>query len=147
MPLSKDQMKRLDDVIDAQKTAVLNAGNNEVAISRINVELVRKINGVLTPQQSSTWRRFRTEQIMMRGGFPALKLILENAEKPLTEDQESAITGFYNEFNEHINKTTPDRATLDKLEHEALIKVIRVLNSGQRQALLTSRVMNQKAKP
>ena len=36
------------------------------------------------------------------------------------------------------NKATSDRATLDKLESEALIRVVRILNAEQRKALLTS---------
>jgi hypothetical protein len=147
MPLANDQVKRLGAIIDAQKMALNNATGNDAAISRINMEFMRSINGVLTQTQNTTWRRFRTEQIMMRGGFPALKLILENANKPLTEEQEKNVIGFYNEFNEQINKETPNRATLDKLEHDALIKVIRILNSDQRQTLLTSRTMNTKPKP
>jgi len=147
MPLSPDQLKRLDAIVEAQKTALHNAGNNESVTSRMNVEFMRRINGVLTPDQNNTWRRFRTEQIMMRGGFPALKLILDNASKPMNEEQERNVIAVYNEFNQQINKTTPDRATLDKLESEALIKVVRILNAEQRRALLTSRMVNTKPRP
>ncbi len=147
MPLTNDQVKRLGTIIDAQRTALNNTSPSDPGIARMNLDFMRRINGVLTQDQNSTWRRFRTEQIMMRGGFPALKLILENAEKPLTEEQEKNVIGFYNEFNEQINKETPNRVTLDKLEHDALVKVIRILNFEQRQALLTSRLMNPKPKP
>ena len=70
-----------------------------------------------------------------------------DAENPLTDDQEKAILGLYKDFNDQINKDTPDRATLDKLEHDSLIKVVRILNPAQRKALLTSRVVAPKTKP
>jgi len=145
MPLSPDQLKRLDAIVEAQKTALHNAGNNESVTSRMNVEFMRRINGVLTPDQNNTWRRFRTEQIMMRGGFPALRFTLEEAQTPLTLDQEREMLAVYTEFNRQVTqlqadaKGTPNRAELDKLENSALGKVVRLLTPAQRKALAASR--------
>src|SRR5262249_22991500 len=75
LPLSSDQQKRLGVIIDTQVDAMLTAGANEGALRRLDLEYTRKVNEVLTPEQRNELRRYRTEQIMMRGGFQALRLI------------------------------------------------------------------------
>jgi hypothetical protein len=82
---------------------------------------------------------------MMRGGFQALRLIMENAQTPFTDEQEKQIQAIYVDFNQQVdkvslnNKSTSGRAELDKLETEALGKVVRLLTPPQRRALAASR--------
>ena len=124
------------------------AGENEDATRRINVEYTRKVNEVLTPDQRAELRRYRTEQIMMRGGYQALRLIMENAGTPFTPEQEKQVTAIYVDFNRIVDqlardgKGTPNRAELDKAENEALGKVVRLMTPAQRRALAASRQGN-----
>src|SRR5262249_33775279 len=88
LPLNSMQERKLNSIVDAQVGALQAAGQNEEAIHKANQEFTRKSNEVFTPEQRAELRRYRTEQIMMRGGFPALKLTLDNAQTPFTADQE-----------------------------------------------------------
>jgi hypothetical protein len=82
---------------------------------------------------------------MMRGGYQALRLIMENAQTPLNDEQEKQIQAIYVDFNRQIdqvnlnNKGTSSRVELDKLENEALGKVVRLLTPMQRRSLAASR--------
>jgi len=145
MPLSRTQERQLSEIIDAQVKALQDSGKpDEEAVRRANQEFTKKSNDIFTQEQRAELRRYRTEQIMTGGGFPALRLVLENAQAPLTADQERQIQGLYDDFNQHLNqisresKNAPDRAQLDKLEAEALAKVIRGLTPAQRRALAAS---------
>jgi Spy/CpxP family protein refolding chaperone len=145
LPLSSDQQKRLGSVIDAQVDAMLNAGNNEAALRRLDLDYTRKVNEVLTPEQRNELRRYRTEQIMMRGGFQALRLIMENAQTPFTPEQEKDVQAAYVEFDRQVDqlpkssKGAVDHTELDKLEGAALVKIVRLLTPAQRRALAASR--------
>jgi Spy/CpxP family protein refolding chaperone len=145
LPLSSAQVKQLESVVDAQGKALLASAGNEDAARKVNQEYSRKVNEVLTPEQRTELRRYRTEQIMMRGGFQALRLIMENAQTPFTDEQEKQIQAIYVDFNQQVdkvtlnNKSTSGRAELDKLENEALGKVVRLLTLPQRRALAASR--------
>ena len=145
LPLSSAQVKQLESVVDAQGKALLASAGNEDAARKVNQEYSRKVNEVLTPEQRTELRRYRTEQIMMRGGFQALRLIMENAQTPFTDEQEKQIQAIYVDFNQQVdkvtlnNKNTSARAELDKLETDALGKVVRLLTPAQRRALAASR--------
>jgi hypothetical protein len=145
LPLSSDQQKRLGGIIDAQVDAMLTAGTNEAALRRLDLEYTRKVNEVLTPEQRNELRRYRTEQIMMRGGFQALRLIMENAQTPFTPEQEKDLQAAYLEFDKQVDqlpkspKGAVDHAELDKLESAALVKIVRVLTPAQRRSLAASR--------
>jgi hypothetical protein len=144
-PLSSAQEKQLQSIVDAQVKALQDVGENEEAARRINGEYTRKVNEALTADQRAELRRYRTEQIMMRGGFQALKLILENAEAPFTADQERQVQTLYVDFNRQVDqlskdaKGKPDRETLDKLENSQLAKIVRIMTPAQRRALASSR--------
>ena len=103
------------------------------------------MNDILTADQRAELRRYRTEQIMMRGGFQALKYIMENAQTPFTPDQEKQIQSVYVDFDQQFNQLTraskgkTNRADVDKLENEALGKVVRLMTVPQRRALAASR--------
>jgi hypothetical protein len=70
---------------------------------------------------------------------------MENAQTPLTDDQEKQIQAAYADFNRQVDQVTlsskgaAGRAELDKLEAEALGKVVRLLTPTQRRALAASR--------
>src|SRR4029079_6820811 len=104
------------------------AGQDPDAVRQANVEFTRKSNEVYTADQRAQLRRYRTEQIMMGGGFPALRFVLENAQAPLSPEQEKQAFLLYTDFNRQVTqlqrdaKGAPDRAELDKLENEALGK-------------------------
>jgi len=145
LPLASQQERRLKSIIAAQIKALQAAGQNEEAVRQANQEFSRKSNEVFTTDQRAELRRYRTEQIMMRGGFPALRLTLENAQTPLTPEQEKQAQALYADFNRQVaqlgrdSNGIPDRADLDKLESEALGKVVRLLTPAQRRALAASR--------
>src|SRR5215510_3871504 len=140
-----DPVRQLKTTVDAQIKALQAAGHNEEAVPQANQEFTRKSNEVFTTEQRAELRRYRTEQIMMRGGYPALRLTLENAQTPLTPDQEKQAQALYAEFNRQVAQLArasngiPDRPDLDKLEGEALGKVVRLLTPAQRRALAASR--------
>jgi len=112
---------------------------------RINEEYSGKFYGVLTAEQRLSLRRFRTDQIMLRGGFASLKEILANATKPLSAEQEKQARLLYDQLNEqvrnlpHDSKNVPDRLELDKAEANALAAVVKLLTAEQRQVLVNSR--------
>jgi hypothetical protein len=145
LPLTSQQERRLESIVDAQIKALQAAGGNEDAVRQANQEFTRKSNEVFTTEQRAELRRYRTEQIMMRGGFPALRLTLENAQTPLTPEQQKQAQALYSEFNRQVAQLArdsngiPDRGDLDKLESEALGKVVRLLTPAQRRALAASR--------
>src|SRR5262249_13938240 len=96
LPLTSAQEKQLNGVVDTTVKELQAAGEeNEDSVRRINLEYMRKVNEALTADQRAELRRYRTEQIMMRGGFQALKLILENAQAPFNEDQETRVRAVY----------------------------------------------------
>src|SRR5262245_3559659 len=144
-PLTSEQQKRLGPIVDAQVEAVLSAANDGEATRQLNLEYTRKVNEVLTQQQRNELRRYRTEQIMMRGGFQSLKLILENAQTPFTPQQEKDVEAVYVDFDRQVDqlprlaKGRTNTSDLDKLENVALGKVVRLLTPAQRRALAASR--------
>jgi Spy/CpxP family protein refolding chaperone len=145
LPLSSSQERELYAIVDAQITAVQASPQNQEDLHRVNQEYTTKFYNVLTPDQRTSIRRYRTDQIMMYGGFPALKVILENAQIPLTTDQEQQVRALYDEFFQQYRemprnaKGAPERTVLDKVENTALARVVRLLTPAQRKALAASR--------
>ena len=152
LPLSSAQERQLNKIVDAQIKALQAAGPYEDVVRRTNGEFTKKSNEVFTAEQRAELRRYRTEQIMMGGGFPALRFVLENAQTPLTAEQEKQAALLYTDFNRKVtqlqrdSKGVPDRAELDQLENEALGKVVRLLTPAQRKSLAMSRQGNITAK-
>jgi Spy/CpxP family protein refolding chaperone len=145
LPLTSAQQRQLNSIIDAQAKAVKASPPNRDAIRVINEEYTAKFYGVLTPDQRLTLRRYRTDQIMLHGGYAQLKMILDNAKKPLTPEQERQARALYDELNQEVkqiprdSKGAPDRMQLDKAENSALTKVVQLLTPEQRQVLVDSR--------
>jgi hypothetical protein len=145
LPLASTQVRQLNSIVEVQIKALQSSGQDEDAVRRANRELSRKSNEVYTADQRAALRRYRTEQIMMGGGFPALRLVLENAQTPLTLEQEKQASLLYTDLNRQVtqlvrdSKGTTDNVGLDKLENDALGKVLRLLTQDQRKALAASR--------
>jgi hypothetical protein len=145
LPLTSAQEKSLNALIDSEVKVLQAAGQNEDAVRRVNADYIKKLNEILSPEQRAELRRYRAEQIMLRGGFPALKLVLENGNAPFNEDQEKQVQAIYLEFNQKVNammrdkQGNPDRAELTNLENQELGRVVRLLTPAQRRALAASR--------
>jgi hypothetical protein len=145
MPLTSPQEKQLSAIVDTAVNKLRENGTDEAGVRRINGEYMKSLNGVLTADQRGELRRHRTEQIMLRGGFPALKLILEDANAPFSEDQEKNVHAVYDELNHQVDQMKRassgplDRAQVSRLQSEELGKVVRLLTPTQRRALFASR--------
>jgi hypothetical protein len=145
LPLTSAEEKALNGIVESAAQELEAAGQSEEAVRRINADYTKKLNAVFTPDQRAELRRYRTEQIMLRGGFPALRLVLENGNAPLNEEQEKQIQTLYLDFNQKVNammrdkKVSPDRAELTALENQTLGKVVKLLTLEQRRALAASR--------
>jgi hypothetical protein len=154
-PLTSAEEKQLNVIVDAQVKALLAAGENEDAVRRLNADYTKKVNEALTADQRAELRRYRTEQIMLRGGFPALRLILEDGNAPFTVEQEKQVQALYLDFNRKVDamakesKGNPDRAQLAALEGQDLSKVVKLLTPEQRRVLAASRQgpINGRVKP
>jgi hypothetical protein len=155
LPLTSLQEKSLTGLIDSEVKVLQTAGQNEDSVRRVNADYTKKLNELLNADQRAELRRYRAEQIMLRGGFPALKLVLENGNAPFNEDQEKQVQALYLEFNQKVNalvkdkQGNPDRAELSALEGQELGKVVRLLTPEQRRALAASRQgpFNARVKP
>ena len=145
LPLTSAQEKQLSAVVDTTVKGLQSAGENEDGIRRVNAEYMKKLNEALTMEQRTELRRYRTEQIMMRGGFQALKLTLENAQAPFTEEQEKQVRAAYVDLERQVDqmsksaKGAPDHVQLSKIEGEQLGKVVSLLTPAQRRALVAAR--------
>jgi hypothetical protein len=155
LPLTSAQEKSLAALIDGEVKVLQSAGQNENEVRRVNADYTKKLNELLTADQRAELRRYRAEQIMLRGGFPALKLVLENGNAPFNQEQEKQVQALYLEFNQKVNalmrdkQGNPDRAELSALESQELGKVVRLLTPEQRRALAASRQgpLNARVKP
>jgi len=131
------------------------APNNALTaeLRRINDDLITKINAVLKPDQQAAFKTFRNDEIRKAGGFPALKLIMEEAGAAFTPEQEKQIQELYAEDARQRGQLMresqgrPDPAKLDELERGTLTKVARLLNPAQRKALLDSRTKSAQQPP
>jgi hypothetical protein len=144
LPLSIDQERELQTVVERQQAAIEVSDHSPVAVRRVNIDHMRRIMSVLNPEQQLAWKNYRNEQIKSRGGFPALRLILDEAGTRLTPDQERQVQALYAALNQRVGKLTlesngrPDLARLSAMENDQLIKVVQLLNADQRKALTAS---------
>jgi hypothetical protein len=155
VPLTAEQERELESVVQNQQVAVDATNHSPEAIRRVNAEYMRKVIAVLTADQQSAWKRYRNEFIKTRGGFPALKLILEEAGTPFTADQERQIQTLYTTFNQRVGRLTlesngrPDLDVLSAMQSEQLTKVVQLLDDNQKKALADSHhtLMSSHVKP
>jgi hypothetical protein len=146
MPLTGAQERQLNSIIEAQGKALKsNPQTDQAKIRAVNEEYTGKFYAVLSADQRLTLRRYRTDQIMLRGGFGQLRQILGNSKRPLTPAQEEQARALYDQLNEEVkgmptdNSGAPDRLQLDKAENDTLAKVLKLLTAEQRQVLVDSR--------
>ncbi|PYS37853.1 MAG: hypothetical protein DMG14_19830 [Acidobacteria bacterium] len=125
--------------------AALANGPAAQELKKINDDLMGKITAALKPDQQVAFKKYLNEETKKAGGFPALKLTMEEAGAPLTPEQEPQIQGFYNEdAQQRIQlqrqaQGPPDAAKLAELEKATMAKIVKVLTPAQRKALLDSR--------
>ena len=103
-----------------------------------------KIRDVLTAEQIEIWDNYRNEQIRLRGGYPALRLMLEEVGAPLSSEQAELLQAEFREYNQQRRQLRGegeqvDPAKLQELEGPHLSKVIQLLDAEQRRALIQSR--------
>ena len=106
---------------------------------------------VLTPPQTTVWKSYEREQIRARGGYPALRLALEEAGTPPAPEQEAPIQevfGTYARQQRELRRAAgpdgaPDAAKMKEAETQYLSELIQLLNAEQRQALIEWRSKQQ----
>lgn len=114
-------------------------------LRKINDDLMAKITEALKPDQQAAFKKYLNGEIKKAGGFPALKLTMQEAGAPLTAEQEPQIQSFYNEDVQQRlqlqreSQGRPDPAKIADLEKATMAKIVKVLTPAQRKALLDSR--------
>jgi hypothetical protein len=114
-------------------------------LRKINDDLMAKITEALKPDQQAAFKKYLDGEIKRAGGFPALKLTMQEAGAPLTAEQEPQIQAFYNEDAQQRQQLQreaqgrPDPAKVADLEKATMAKIVKVLTPAQRKALLDSR--------
>ena len=103
-----------------------------------------KIRGALTAEQIEVWDNYRNQQIRRRGGFPALRLMLEEVGAPLSSERAELLQTEFREYNQQRRQLRGEAeqanpAKLQELEGQHLSKVIKLLDAEQRRALIQSR--------
>ena len=116
----------------------------EVEMRQMNDALFTKIasSPALDAKQQAVLTKMSRSQIRARGGYDALRISMEDAGAPFTEEQIPQVKALFEEqkkSREVLAKETqgtPDPAKLKQLETETLTKVVRLLVPAQRTALL-----------
>jgi hypothetical protein len=116
----------------------------EVEMRQMNDALFTKIASApaLDAKQQAVLTKMSRSQVKARGGFDALRVSMEDAGVPFTEEQLPQVQAMFEEqkkSREALAKETqgtPDPAKLKALETETLTKVVRLLAPAQRTALL-----------
>lgn len=151
LPLRKDQVQKLEGIVEAQQKelrALLNRVSDDKSRAdagrTLNQEYMKLVNGVLTTEQQNVWRHYRVEQIRLRGGFPSLKAMLENAGVPLDAAQQSSIQKIFENFAARHARLAeanakPAIADVDRLVIAEFNRVVGLLTPQQREALTASR--------
>jgi hypothetical protein len=130
---------------DPNSLASLQTGASAEKFKQINDDLMVKITAALTPDQQAAFKKYLNGELKKAGGFPALKVNMEEAGAPLTAEQETQIQGFYNDDAQQRaqlrreSQGAPDQAKLADIDKATMGKVVRVLTVAQRKALLDSR--------
>jgi hypothetical protein len=127
--------------------ASVTANNPQLAaeLQKINDDILAKIVAVLKPDQQAAFKKWQNDEIKKGGGFPALKIVMEEAGAPLTPEQEPQIQALYKEDAQQRAQLArqeqgkPDPAKLTELELGTMTKVAKLLTAAQRKALLDSR--------
>jgi len=116
----------------------------EVEMREMNDALFTKIasSPALNPTQQSVLTRMARTQIRARGGFDALRVAMEDAGAPFSEEQLPKVKALFEDQKKaradvvKESQGTPDPAKLKQLERDTLTKVVGLLIPAQRTALL-----------
>jgi hypothetical protein len=111
---------------------------------QLNDALFTKVSSApaLNPTQQSVLTKMSRAQIRARGGFDALRVAMEDAGTPFTEEQQPKVQALFEDQKTaranlaKASEGTPDPAALKQLERETLTKVVGLLVPAQRTALL-----------
>jgi hypothetical protein len=113
-------------------------------MTRMNTELQDKVVAALKPDQQSALKKYQNDQIKKAGGFPALKLNMQEAGATLTADQEKQIQAVYADEDQQRRQLMresqgqPDKAKADALTNATMLKVAKLLTAEQKKVLLES---------
>ena len=116
----------------------------EVEMREMNDALFTKIasSPALNPTQQSVLTRMARTQIRARGGFDALRVAMEDAGAPFSEEQLPKVKALFEDQKKaradfvKESQGTPDPARLKQFERDTLTKVVGLLIPAQRMALL-----------
>ena len=116
----------------------------EVEMREMNDALFTKIasSPALNPTQQSVLTRMARTQIRARGGFDALRVAMEDAGAPFSEEQLPKVKALFEDQKkaraDYVKESqgTPDPARLKQFERDTLTKVVGLLIPAQRTALL-----------
>lgn len=155
VPLSGEQKKTLHAMMDEQRETMRQrfqqmrerpeerrGGNPQMR--QQGEAFQEKLLATLTPEQQDVWKKHQTDQIRERGGYPALRLALQEAGAPLTPEQEGPLQAAFREYNEQRQAlrraagegNQPDPAKLKELDREHLPRLTKLLEPAQRRALI-----------
>jgi hypothetical protein len=116
--------------------------------------LQEKLVAALTPEQQTAWKKYQRDQIIARGGYPALRLALEEAGSPPTSEQEAQLQAQFRTYDQQQRELRaatgagiPDAAKMKELETAHLALLIKLLDPAQRKALLDWRRSTQSQNP
>jgi hypothetical protein len=116
----------------------------EVEARQLNDVLFTKLasSPTLNPAQQSVLTKMARAQIRSRGGYEALRITMEDAAAPFTQEQIPKVQALFEEQKAarsalaKESQGTPDPAALKQLDRETLTKVLGLLTATQRTALL-----------
>ena len=115
--------------------------------------LQEKLVAALSPAQQAAWKKYQRDQIIARGGYPALRLALEEAGSAPTAEQESQLQEQFRNYDQQMKdlKTAagpgnePDAAKVKEVETQHLTALIKMLDPAQRKALIEWKKSTQTA--
>ena len=96
----------------------------------------------LDTKQQSVLTKMSRDQIKSRGGYDALRISMEDAKAPFSDEQTPKVQAVFEEQKKaraelaKESQGTPDPAKLKQLERDTLTKVVGILTPAQRTALL-----------
>ncbi len=116
----------------------------EVEMRQLNDELFTKIAAApaLDPKQQAILTKMSRDQIKSRGGYDALRVSMEDANAPFSDEQIPKVQAVFESQKEaraeiaRESQGTPDPARIKQLERDSLTKVVALLTPAQRTALL-----------
>jgi hypothetical protein len=116
----------------------------EVEMRQMNDALFLKIAAApaLDAKQQAILAKMSRDQIKTRGGSDALRISMEDAKAPFTDEQTPKVQAVFEDQKKaraelaRESQGAPDPAKLKALERETLTKIVGILTTAQRTALL-----------